>query len=76
MHLGQCGNKQYCFFYYHNTQGAKASTYTNAVTTCLVYLGSVTANGFVAFYCLNDQGVKISVKTALVSVLTLSPRTL
>jgi hypothetical protein len=34
--------------YYHNTQGAKASTYTNAVTTCLVYLGSVTADGIVS----------------------------
>jgi hypothetical protein len=74
--MGSVETNSIVFIYYHNTQGAKASTNTNEVTSCLVYLGSVTANGFVDFYCLNDQGAKISVKTALVSVLTLSPRTL
>jgi hypothetical protein len=72
-HTAQVTTNRIISMYCHNTQGAKASTYTNAVNTCLGSLGSVTADWIVAFYCLIDQRAKTRITTALVYVLALTP---
>jgi hypothetical protein len=53
--------------YYHNIQGAKASTYTNAVTIFLDSMGSVTMN---MINIIPEQS-KASTDTNAVTVLSL-----